>query len=165
MVAHSSGASRGREDRTDNVLKNRTSVFATNNAPCRRRAFDALSLSFNAAGLRPRRQRVERVRRRPRLRVRRRRPRARSVRDSVGAGRVVHFNSDDLEHGNAAKGLEVGVGGSVQGDWRLDVETDWRFGCSPSSATATDSSPPCTTCCRETPTGGLWRTPSTPDAI
>ena len=42
----------------------------------------------------------------------------------LGAGRVVHFNSDDLEYGNAAKGLETGVGGPVQGDWRLDVETD-----------------------------------------
>ena len=42
----------------------------------------------------------------------------------LGAGRVAHFNSDDLEYGNAAKGLETGVGGPVQGDWRLDVETD-----------------------------------------
>ena len=42
----------------------------------------------------------------------------------LGAEQVVHFNSDDLEHGNAAKGLEGGVGGPVQGDWRLDVETD-----------------------------------------
>ena len=42
----------------------------------------------------------------------------------LGAGRVVHFNSDDLEYGNAEKGLETGVGGPVQGDWRLDVETD-----------------------------------------
>ena len=42
----------------------------------------------------------------------------------LGAGQVVHFNSNDLEYGNANKGIEVGVGGPVQGDWRLDVETD-----------------------------------------
>ena len=42
----------------------------------------------------------------------------------LGARQVLHFNSDDLEDGNAAKGLETGVGGPVQGDWRLDVETD-----------------------------------------
>ena len=41
----------------------------------------------------------------------------------LGAGRVVHFNSNDLEYGNAGKGVEGGVGGPVQGDWRLDVET------------------------------------------
>ncbi len=41
----------------------------------------------------------------------------------LGAGQVVHFNSNDLEYGNADKGLETGVGGPVQGDWRLDVET------------------------------------------
>ena len=42
----------------------------------------------------------------------------------LGAGQVVHFNSEDLEYGNAGKGVERGVGGPVQGDWRLDVETD-----------------------------------------
>ncbi len=42
----------------------------------------------------------------------------------LGAGQVVHFNSNDLEYGNANKGVEGGVGGPVQGDWRLDVETD-----------------------------------------
>ena len=42
----------------------------------------------------------------------------------LGAAQVVHFNSDDLEYGNAGKGLETGIGGPVQGDWRLDVETD-----------------------------------------
>ena len=41
----------------------------------------------------------------------------------LGAGRVVHFNSNDLEDGNPNKGIESGVGGPVQGDWRLDVET------------------------------------------
>ena len=41
----------------------------------------------------------------------------------LGAGQVVHFNSNDLEYGNANKGVEGGVGGPVQGDWRLDVET------------------------------------------
>ena len=42
----------------------------------------------------------------------------------LGAGQVVHFNSNDLEDGNAGKGVEGGVGGPVQGDWRLDVESD-----------------------------------------
>ena len=41
---------------------------------------------------------------------------------SIGAGETVHFNSDDLESGNAAKGLPDGVG-SGQGDWRLALET------------------------------------------
>ncbi len=41
----------------------------------------------------------------------------------LGAGQVVHFNSNDLEDGNEKKGIEEGVGGPVQGDWRLDVET------------------------------------------
>ena len=42
----------------------------------------------------------------------------------MGAWSVVHFNSNDLEYGNPNKGVEGGVGGPVQGDWRLDVETD-----------------------------------------
>ena len=41
----------------------------------------------------------------------------------LGAGHTVHFNSNDLENGNAKKGVE-GIGIPVQGDWRLDVETD-----------------------------------------
>ena len=36
----------------------------------------------------------------------------------IGAGRAVHFNSDDLEEGNTAKGLE-GATGSGEGHWRL----------------------------------------------
>ena len=45
----------------------------------------------------------------------------------VGARQVVHFNSDDLAYGNAAKGLDAGIGRG-QGDWRqrltsaLDIE-------------------------------------------
>ena len=39
----------------------------------------------------------------------------------MGAGQVVHLNSNDLEDGNARKGIEGGVGSPVQGDWRLDV--------------------------------------------
>ncbi len=42
----------------------------------------------------------------------------------LGVGQVVHFNSNDLENGNAGKGIEGGVGVPVQGDWRLDIETD-----------------------------------------
>ena len=42
----------------------------------------------------------------------------------LGAGQVVHFNTNDLEDGNAGKGIEGGVGGPVhQGNWRLDIET------------------------------------------
>ena len=46
---------------------------------------------------------------------------------ALGAGQTVHFNSDDLERGNAAKGLSGGVGAG-SGNWRLaltgDVEID-----------------------------------------
>ena len=41
---------------------------------------------------------------------------------SVEAGQTIHFNSDDLETGNAAKGFD-GVGAG-QGDWRLEFSTD-----------------------------------------
>ena len=47
--------------------------------------------------------------------------RARRVRLDVGARRAVHFNSEDLERGNAAKGLSGGVGAPTAGDWRLSV--------------------------------------------
>ena len=40
----------------------------------------------------------------------------------VDAGVVVHFNSDDLERGNAAKGLPEGIGSGL-GDWRLQIST------------------------------------------
>ena len=40
----------------------------------------------------------------------------------IDAGVVVHFNSDDLERGNAAKGLPDGIG-SGAGDWRLQMST------------------------------------------
>ena len=33
-----------------------------------------------------------------------------------------HFNSEDLENGNAAKGIIAGVGAGM-GDWRLEVES------------------------------------------
>ena len=42
---------------------------------------------------------------------------------SIGAGATVHFNSNDLELGNAAKGLSGGTGGGV-GDWRLDLSSE-----------------------------------------
>ena len=38
----------------------------------------------------------------------------------------VHFNSLDLENGNAAKGLSRGVGDG-SGDWRLELEADFLF--------------------------------------
>ena len=42
---------------------------------------------------------------------------------ALGAGRTVHFNSDDLERGNPSKGLARGVGAG-QGDWRLELKSD-----------------------------------------
>ena len=42
---------------------------------------------------------------------------------SLGAGRTAHFNSQDLEAGNAAKGLSGAIGAGT-GDWRLELETE-----------------------------------------
>ena len=42
---------------------------------------------------------------------------------TVDAGAVVHFNSDDLEDGNAEKGLSDGVGPG-EGDWRLELSSE-----------------------------------------
>ena len=51
----------------------------------------------------------------------------------LGARQVVHFNANDLENGNLDKNIEngvvnkaiiAGVGKPVEGDWRLDIETD-----------------------------------------
>ena len=39
----------------------------------------------------------------------------------LGARQTTHFNSQDLEQGNAATGLPVGVGTPTQGDWRLEI--------------------------------------------
>ena len=46
---------------------------------------------------------------------------------SVGAGGAAHFNSDDLEHGAAGKGLE-GSAGPGEGDWRLSLESGLDIG-------------------------------------
>ena len=43
------------------------------------------------------------------------------VRLEVGAQQAVHFNSTDLESGNAAKGLGSGIGQPTAGGWRLSV--------------------------------------------
>ena len=40
----------------------------------------------------------------------------------IDAHHTAHFNSDDLEQGNARKGLEDGVG-EGEGDWRLELES------------------------------------------
>ena len=45
---------------------------------------------------------------------------------SIDANEVLHFNSDDLETGNAGKGLDVGTG-SGNGDWRLEFASDLDF--------------------------------------
>ena len=42
---------------------------------------------------------------------------------SIGAGASRHFNSEDLESGNASKGLPDGVGDG-QCSWRLELETE-----------------------------------------
>jgi len=42
---------------------------------------------------------------------------------SVDARQTAHFNSDDLERGNAGKGLSGAVG-SGKGDWRLELTSD-----------------------------------------
>ena len=42
---------------------------------------------------------------------------------SLDAGQATHFNSDDLEMGNAAKGLSGGLGAG-EGDWRLELAAD-----------------------------------------
>jgi len=42
---------------------------------------------------------------------------------NIGARQTVHFNSGDLEFGNAAKGLSDGTGPG-RGDWRLSLESD-----------------------------------------
>ena len=44
------------------------------------------------------------------------------LRIPIGANRVLHFNSDDLENGNADKGI-TGVGRGI-GDWRLTVRSE-----------------------------------------
>ena len=44
---------------------------------------------------------------------------------SLAAWQAMHFNSDDLEMGNASKGF-AGVG-SGTGDWRLQIESDLRL--------------------------------------
>ena len=40
----------------------------------------------------------------------------------LGAGKAAHFNSTDLEEGNAGKGLSGGIGAG-SGDWRLEVRS------------------------------------------
>lgn len=42
---------------------------------------------------------------------------------AIGAGETKHFNSDDLEQGNSAKGLPDGIGAGA-GDWRLELASE-----------------------------------------
>ena len=46
---------------------------------------------------------------------------------SIGAGETVHFNSEDLETGNAGKGLD-GSTGEGEGNWRLELGSTLEFG-------------------------------------
>ena len=45
---------------------------------------------------------------------------------SVVAGRTYHFNSDDLEFGNAAKGIDPGIGSGF-GDSFVELKADFEF--------------------------------------
>ena len=49
--------------------------------------------------------------------------RAGPVRLQLAARATMHFNSDDLENGNAAKGLASGVGAPTKGAWRLELQS------------------------------------------
>ena len=42
---------------------------------------------------------------------------------AIGANEARHFNSDDLETGNAAKGLTGATGAPETGHWRLGFES------------------------------------------
>ena len=42
----------------------------------------------------------------------------------IGANETKHFNSDDLEDGNAGKGIEEGTGPPEEGNWRLELTSD-----------------------------------------
>jgi len=52
--------------------------------------------------------------------------RATAVTMAIDANKTIHFNSEDLEKGNASKGLPVGVG-SGDGDWRLELSGELDF--------------------------------------
>ena len=43
---------------------------------------------------------------------------------ALNGWQTVHFNSGDLQRGNAAKGLRDGVGSPTRGDWRLELTSD-----------------------------------------
>ena len=45
---------------------------------------------------------------------------------TLDANETAHFNSEDLEEGNTAKGLSTGVGPG-EGDWRLVLDSDLDF--------------------------------------
>ena len=49
--------------------------------------------------------------------------RAGPVRLRLAARATTHFNSEDLENGNAAKGLASGVGAPTKGMWRLELQS------------------------------------------
>ena len=49
--------------------------------------------------------------------------RAGPVQLQLAARATMHFNSDDLENGNAKKGLASGVGAPTKGAWRLELQS------------------------------------------
>ena len=46
---------------------------------------------------------------------------------AIDAGGTVHFNSADLEDGNASKGLSGRTGDNAHNDWRLELTSDLRI--------------------------------------
>lgn len=46
---------------------------------------------------------------------------------NVDAGEIQGFTSDDLQYGNAAKGIPEGIGNPSVGDWRLRLTSDFDF--------------------------------------
>ena len=56
---------------------------------------------------------------------------------TIGAGETKHFNSGDLEEGNAGKGLDGATGPPGEGAWRSRAR--WTFRCCPTSAPPTAS--------------------------
>ncbi len=49
--------------------------------------------------------------------------RAGPIQLQLAARATMHFNSEDLENGNAAKGLASGVGAPTKGAWRLELQS------------------------------------------
>ena len=90
-----------------------------------RRALLLRRVRHGAPGLRPRRQPQRRAGHRLDHGHRRRGPTLRIPSSCRSApGRPPHFNSDDLEGGNPAKGLPRAASAKASGDWRLELDSE-----------------------------------------